>query len=164
MTSLVGYFVVARPVLDDKNFTRSVVLILQHGPEGAFGLVVNRPFKTEKLPFPIYLGGPCKLEGMLLLHGHAEWMDHVRGYSVARERCTIHHQNASLRSKKISAARECTLDADAVAGSELGDRVDEAAAGEGNDENHRHGRSDDPSIIGEPTPQPTQRRLHGVVL
>jgi putative transcriptional regulator len=74
MSSLAGYFLVARPVLDDPNFNRTVVLVLQHGAEGAFGLVVNRPVESEKLPFPIYVGGPCKLEGMLLLHGHAEWM------------------------------------------------------------------------------------------
>src|ERR1700731_1278751 len=73
MSSLAGYFLVARPVLDDPNFHRTVVLLLQHGPEGAFGLVVNRAVGTDKLPFPVYLGGPCKLEGRLLLHGHAEW-------------------------------------------------------------------------------------------
>ncbi len=75
MSSLVGFFLVARPALDEKNFKRSVVLILQHGPDGAFGLVINRPVKSEKLPFPIFAGGPCKLEGMLLLHGQADWMD-----------------------------------------------------------------------------------------
>ena len=74
MSSLAGCFLVARPVLDDPTFKRTVVFLLQHGPEGAFGLVVNRPIESEKLPFPIYLGGPCKLEGMLLLHGHADWM------------------------------------------------------------------------------------------
>ena len=74
MSSLAGYFLVARPVLDDPNFKRTVVFLLQHGPDGAFGLVVNRPIGSEKLPFPIYLGGPCNLEGMLLLHGHPEWV------------------------------------------------------------------------------------------
>jgi putative transcriptional regulator len=75
MSSLAGHFLVARPILDDPNFQRTVVLLLQHGPEGAFGLVVNRPIESENLPFPIYLGGPCKLEGMLLLHGHPDWAD-----------------------------------------------------------------------------------------
>ncbi len=73
MASLAGYFLVARPALDDPNFRRSVILVLQHGPEGAFGLVINRPIASEKLPFPIYVGGPCELEGMLLLHGHSDW-------------------------------------------------------------------------------------------
>lgn len=75
MKSLAGYFLVAKPVLQDPNFARTVVLLLQHGPEGAFGLVVNRPVKPENLPFPVYVGGPCKMDGMLLLHGHPEWME-----------------------------------------------------------------------------------------
>jgi putative transcriptional regulator len=74
MSSLAGHFLVARPVLDDPNFKRTVVLLLQHGPEGAFGLVVNRPVESDNLPFPVYVGGPCDLDGMLLLHGHADWM------------------------------------------------------------------------------------------
>lgn len=75
MPSLAGKFLVARPILQDPNFVRTVVLILQHGAEGAFGLVINRPVPTKDLPFPIYVGGPCKMDGMLLLHGHSEWLD-----------------------------------------------------------------------------------------
>jgi putative transcriptional regulator len=82
LASLAGYFLVARPILDDPNFHRTVVLLLQHGPEGAFGLVVNRPVESGKMPFPIYLGGPCKLEGMLLLHGHAEWLEDAEATEV----------------------------------------------------------------------------------
>jgi len=61
--------------LDDPNFHRTVVLVLQHGAEGAFGLVVNRPVTTDDLPFPVYVGGPCKMDGMLLLHGQEDWLD-----------------------------------------------------------------------------------------
>src|SRR4029077_5729727 len=74
MPSLAGYFLVARPLLDVPMLKGTVVLLLQHGPDGAFGLVVNRPVEAEKLGFPIFLGGPCKLEGMLLLHGHGAWV------------------------------------------------------------------------------------------
>lgn len=80
MSSLAGYFLVARPVLGDPNFHKTVVLLLQHGPEGAFGLVVNRPVESEKLPFPIYLGGPCKLDGMMLLHGHSDWAEDTQNH------------------------------------------------------------------------------------
>src|SRR5207244_1643274 len=38
-----------------------------------FGLVVNRPAKTDAVPFPVYVGGPCQASGLILLHGHAEW-------------------------------------------------------------------------------------------
>jgi putative transcriptional regulator len=75
MKSLAGHFLVARPVLRDPNFFRSVVLLLQHGSVGAFGLVVNRKANVEGLPFPVFVGGPCKSEGLLILHGHEDWVD-----------------------------------------------------------------------------------------
>lgn len=73
--SLTGSFLVARPVLQDPNFARSVVLLLAHSDDGAFGLVVNRPVAepVEGLSFPVYFGGPCPAPGLLMLHGHAEW-------------------------------------------------------------------------------------------
>ena len=73
-----GSFLVARPVLVDPNFHESVVLLLEHGIEGAFGLVVNRPAELEgeqQLPFPVYSGGPCQAQGLLMLHGHANWAE-----------------------------------------------------------------------------------------
>ncbi len=73
MTSLTGSFLVAKPILQDPNFVQTVVLVLRHNDEGAFGLVVNRPAKAEGLPFPVYVGGPCQANGFILLHGHAEW-------------------------------------------------------------------------------------------
>jgi len=74
MTSLAGSFLVARPMLRDPNFVQSVVLMLQHGEEGAFGLVVNRPVTKSNLPFPVFKGGPCEAPGLLMLHGHEDWM------------------------------------------------------------------------------------------
>ena len=70
-------FIIARPSLQDPNFQQTVILLLQHDQSGAFGLVVNRPLPPQAwtLPFPLYLGGPCKSEGLLMLHGHQEWMD-----------------------------------------------------------------------------------------
>ena len=43
MDSLRGQFLVASPHLPDPNFSRSVVLILQHNPSGAVGVILNRP-------------------------------------------------------------------------------------------------------------------------
>lgn len=43
MNSLKGHFLVASPHLADPNFTRSVVLLIQHTGDGAFGVVINRP-------------------------------------------------------------------------------------------------------------------------
>src|SRR5437763_15200212 len=73
--SLAGSFLVARHVLRDPNFARTVVLLLAHNEDGAFGLVVNRPATAEGLPFPLFVGGPCPSPGLLMLHGHADWVE-----------------------------------------------------------------------------------------
>src|SRR5574341_737632 len=41
--SLAPGFLVAAPALADPNFDGSLVLMAEHGPEGALGFVVNRP-------------------------------------------------------------------------------------------------------------------------
>jgi putative transcriptional regulator len=74
MSTLAGKFLIARPAMSDAFFGRSVILMLQHGPEGAFGLVLNRPAQAQELPFPIYVGGPCKMDGLLMIHGVEEWL------------------------------------------------------------------------------------------
>jgi putative transcriptional regulator len=77
VSSLAGSFLVARPVIQDPHFRQSVVLLVQHGDDGAFGLVVNRPAKVEGVPFPVFAGGPCQSPGLLMLHGHAEWAEEL---------------------------------------------------------------------------------------
>ncbi len=74
MSSLAGNFLIARSSLRDGFFGRTVILMLQHGPEGAFGLVLNRPAQAEELPFPVFVGGPCKMDGLLMIHGREEWL------------------------------------------------------------------------------------------
>ena len=75
MSSLAGSFLVARPTLDDGFFGRAVVLMLQHGPDGAFGLVLNKVAAGKEFPVPIHVGGPCKFNGFILIHGQDEWVD-----------------------------------------------------------------------------------------
>ncbi|MFT5527038.1 MAG: putative transcriptional regulator [Pirellulaceae bacterium] len=43
MGFLHGQFLVASPHLPDSNFYRSVVLMIHHDEEGAFGVILNRP-------------------------------------------------------------------------------------------------------------------------
>jgi putative transcriptional regulator len=81
MSSYAGSFLVARPTLRDPNFARAVVLLLAHGPEGAFGLVVNRAAKVEGLPWPVFAGGPCPSPGLVMLHGHPDWAEEQAGGS-----------------------------------------------------------------------------------
>jgi putative transcriptional regulator len=86
MPPLAGTFLVAKPVLKDPSFHQTVVFLLRHGAEGAFGLVVNRPAPVKGLPFPVFTGGPCAFQGLLMLHGHAEWVQEssdAQGKAVA---------------------------------------------------------------------------------
>jgi putative transcriptional regulator len=71
MSSLQGQLLVASPQLGDGNFYRSVVLLVKHDDEGAFGLILNRPtgntvadiwrmIAEQELECdrPLYMGGP----------------------------------------------------------------------------------------------------------
>ncbi len=72
MKSLKGHLLIATPRLTDPNFFRSIVLLVQHGDEGAMGLVLNRPLDTTvaaaweqvskaecQVDGFIHQGGPC---------------------------------------------------------------------------------------------------------
>ncbi len=75
-----GIFLVAAPALRDPNFRQTVVLLCEHGPEGALGVVVNRPTAmnlAEALPqIPViesqrhvlYSGGPVQTNQVMLLY------------------------------------------------------------------------------------------------
>lgn len=73
MTWHTGNLLIARPTLRDPFFSRSVVLLLNHSTDGAFGMVLNRPTQVPELPVRVFVGGPCKLEGFLLIHGVRDW-------------------------------------------------------------------------------------------
>ena len=78
--SLDGYFLVSETELVDPNFHRTVVLIVNHNAEGAFGLVVNRPAdislgdivaELEDEPIgslPAFIGGPVEQHYLFTLH------------------------------------------------------------------------------------------------
>lgn len=72
-SSLAPGFLVAAPGLMDPNFRESVVLLVDHGPRGALGFVVNRPAdvhfhhvvselelptREPKPDVPVLVGGP----------------------------------------------------------------------------------------------------------
>jgi len=69
---LAGRLLVATPVIGDPNFDRSVVFLLDHGPDGALGLVVNRPTDVDvggslpqwaalsAPPSVVFVGGPVE--------------------------------------------------------------------------------------------------------
>ena len=69
------------PQLQDPNFARTVVLLCDYGPEGAFGLVINRPTDVPATTMvrlvppilggndmPLWIGGPVEPQrGWILL-------------------------------------------------------------------------------------------------
>lgn len=77
--SLKGRLLVASPSLGDPNFDRTVVLVLEHGEDGAVGVVLNRPSDTEVAdPLPgwhrlaadppvVFVGGPVSPDAAICL-------------------------------------------------------------------------------------------------
>lgn len=78
--SLKGRFLVAGPKLQDRNFFKTVVLMLEHSGDGAMGLVVNRPSSLSvanavsgHIEIPddgeaVFAGGPVEPADLFLLH------------------------------------------------------------------------------------------------
>lgn len=103
MQNTTGRFLVASPYLPDDNFQRTVVYMVRHDDEGAFGLVLTRPSDLclqEVLQStmgmlssrndPVYLGGP--VEGPLCaLHddGNLADLDCADGLYVTSEQESI---------------------------------------------------------------------------
>ncbi len=82
--SLKGHFLIAMPQIDDLRFEKAVIYLYEHTPNGAAGIVINRPAEnmsfTEILnqlkinhpelsnPPQIVLGGPDKFTNGFILH------------------------------------------------------------------------------------------------
>ncbi len=79
--SLKGYFLISEFQILDPNFIQSVILILEHNDEGAFGLTVNRRSKLilsdvfshfsdepQARKTPLYVGGPLQQDYLFTLH------------------------------------------------------------------------------------------------
>lgn len=76
-----GTFLVASPRLLDPNFMHAVVLLCDHGPEGSYGVIVNRrsPISVSELGTDapllkdrsdaVWFGGPVGVEQLQVLHG-----------------------------------------------------------------------------------------------
>jgi putative transcriptional regulator len=82
--NLKNHFLIAMPGMNDPTFAKTVILICEHGEDGALGLIVNRAIDMTmknllgnlKIPAPmleheeasIYLGGPVQTERGFVLH------------------------------------------------------------------------------------------------
>jgi len=77
--SLKGRLLVAAPMIVDPNFSRTVVLIVDHDGDGALGVVLNRPSETAVAdalpgwegvsadPTLVFVGGPVQPEAGVCL-------------------------------------------------------------------------------------------------
>jgi putative transcriptional regulator len=83
-TSLAGQLLVAAPWIGDPRFERTVILIVEHGPGGAVGIVINKPVGEQSLAsvfkalgqkggdvsgsVRVFSGGPVQLEVGFVIH------------------------------------------------------------------------------------------------
>ncbi len=58
--TLEGQMLVAAPNLSDPRFDRSVILVLHHGPQGAVGVVLNRPLDARSSEWMVKLQAQLK--------------------------------------------------------------------------------------------------------
>ena len=104
MESLAGKFLVAAPQLRDPNFAQTVVFLIQHRPEGAFGVIINRPSEKSvrevweildreecKSEDPVYMGGPVP-GPLLALHTFRDQADQeiVPGLFLSADESRFH--------------------------------------------------------------------------
>ncbi|HYD97825.1 MAG TPA: YqgE/AlgH family protein [Alphaproteobacteria bacterium] len=87
--SLTGQLLVAMPNMQDPRFHRAVIYVCTHGPAGAMGLVINRPFTeisfkdlmaqlgifSPRLPesMRVHFGGPMESGRGFVLHS-VDWV------------------------------------------------------------------------------------------
>lgn len=74
-----GRLLVATPMLDDPNFDRVVIYVVEHHDDGALGLVLNRPsdeqldnpldrwIDVQSTPRQVFSGGPVEPEALIAL-------------------------------------------------------------------------------------------------
>ncbi len=74
-----GVLLVASPSLNDPNFRETVVLVIDHGPQGTLGVILNRSLNvllSDALPevtvlkgtnYRLFVGGPVEMSRLLLL-------------------------------------------------------------------------------------------------
>ncbi|MCQ4264108.1 YqgE/AlgH family protein [Stutzerimonas stutzeri] len=79
------HFLIAMPQMADPNFAQTLIYLIEHGPEGAMGLIINRPSGLnladvlEQLRpdqpssllcqnLPIFSGGPVQTDRGFVLH------------------------------------------------------------------------------------------------
>ena len=84
-SQLQGQLLIAMPSLLDPSFAQAVVYICEHTPEGAMGVVINRPLDISMTQFFEQFSLPCPVKfasQALLLGGPVQ---HSRGFILHRK-------------------------------------------------------------------------------
>jgi len=73
-----GKLLISEPFLQDENFGRSVILLIDHGSEGTMGIIMNKQLPMMVNDFvkefkyindiPLYRGGPVSTDTLFYLH------------------------------------------------------------------------------------------------
>jgi len=83
-----GRLLVATPPLEDPNFDRTVVFVLEHHAEGAIGVVLNRPsvesldepldrwIDLQTAPSSVFEGGPVEQNALIALAQTPQPLEH----------------------------------------------------------------------------------------
>ena len=82
--NLTHHFLIAMPGMADPNFAHTLTFVCEHSPEGALGVVVNRPIDMtlqalfdqieiqledrSRGSMPVYFGGPVQVDRGFVLH------------------------------------------------------------------------------------------------
>ncbi len=84
LVNLTHHFLIAMPAMADPRFANTLAYICEHNPDGAVGLVVNKPidmtlsalFEQIEIPLagaelqeaPVHFGGPVQVDRGFVLH------------------------------------------------------------------------------------------------
>jgi len=77
----IGSILISEPFIEDKYFTRSVILLYDHGEEGSFGFVLNNYIETglkdmisnfPDIDVRVSLGGPVDTSNLFFIHSLPE--------------------------------------------------------------------------------------------
>ena len=114
--NLTNHFLIAMPALEDGLFTKSVVYVCEHSPQGALGLVINKPadismgqlFEKVELPLgrsdlkdaPVFHGGPLQLDRGFVLHPSQSAADGDTAEQVYASGMLIHEAGLEMTTSR----------------------------------------------------------------
>jgi|YNPMSStandDraft_1061717.scaffolds.fasta_scaffold12558_1 putative transcriptional regulator len=85
-----GRLLISEPLLQDKYFQRTVILLVDHSKEGSFGVIINKVlegvstelFELLGAGFYLYFGGPVDTKSIFFIHKRPDLIrggDHIVG-------------------------------------------------------------------------------------